>query len=91
VKHGGGRERIALDDQAAPHTERDVDILALDSALRRLAELDERKCKVVEMRFFGGLSIEETAEALNIARSTVTEDWRFARAWVLRELAEAAA
>ena len=86
AKHGGGHDRITLNDRAAAAEERDVDVLALDGVLRRLAELDQRKSKVVEMRFFGGLSIEETALALNIARSTVTEDWRFARAWVLREL-----
>jgi RNA polymerase sigma factor (TIGR02999 family) len=86
VKHGGGLQRIALDDAEIPADEREVDLIALDAALRRLAEMDERKSQVVALRFFGGLGIDQVAEALGVARSTVTEDWRFARAWIVREL-----
>ena len=85
-KRGGGRQRVALHEAIASVDDRDLDLLALDEALEQIARIDERKAKVVEMRFFGGLSIEETAEALGIARATVTEDWRFARAWVIRHL-----
>ncbi len=86
ARHGGGRDRVTLDEALAGKDERDVDVLALDEALSRLAELDQRKAQIVELRFFGGLGIEETAVALGIARSTVTDDWRFARAWLAREL-----
>lgn len=64
----------------------DLDLIALDMALRRLAALDERKARIVELRFFSGMSIEQTAEALGIARSTVTEEWRLARAWIAQEM-----
>jgi len=62
------------------------EVVAIDLALNRLANVDERKSKVFEMRFFGGLSLEETAEALQISPTTVVRDWRFARAWLRREL-----
>jgi RNA polymerase sigma factor (sigma-70 family) len=64
-------------------------IVAIDLALERLAKADERKCRVLEMRFFGGLSVEETAEALGVAPNTVIRDWNFARAWLRRELGDA--
>ena len=63
-----------------------LDVLRLDDALTKLAELDPRRSRVVELRFFGGLNIEETATVLGVARSTVTEDWRLARAWLACEL-----
>jgi RNA polymerase sigma factor (TIGR02999 family) len=88
-KRGGGRQRVALDDAVAVTPGRPTDLLELDDAMRRLAGLDERKAKIVELRFFGGLSIKETAEALDLARSTVTEDWRMARAWLACELKHA--
>jgi RNA polymerase sigma factor (TIGR02999 family) len=63
-----------------------VDVVALDDALEALARVDERKSQVVEMRFFGGLSVEETAEVLNVSRETVKRDWKFAKMWLLRHL-----
>jgi RNA polymerase sigma factor (TIGR02999 family) len=87
LARGGGRQRVALDDEAAAKEEAAAfDILALDTIMIRLASLDERKAKVVEMRIFGGMSIEEVSEALDISRTTVTKDWRMARAWLAREL-----
>ncbi len=64
----------------------DLDVLALDRALERLAIVDERKSRVVELRFFGGLSVEETAEVLHVSTDTVKRDWRLAKLWLLREL-----
>lgn len=66
--------------------ERSPDIVALDEALERLASVDERKSKVVELRFFGGLSVEETAEVLNVSSFTIARDWTLAKAWLRREL-----
>jgi DNA-directed RNA polymerase specialized sigma subunit len=67
-------------------TEKDADLLALDEALRGLATIDERKSQIVEMRFFGGLSVDETAEVLKLAPITVTREWNKAKAWLYREL-----
>ncbi len=87
VKHGGGMQRVTLDEAAvAPDLPCEVDLLKLEQALTNLAKLDDRKSRVVELRFFGGLSIEAAAEVLGVARSTITEDWRFARAWLVCEL-----
>jgi RNA polymerase sigma factor (TIGR02999 family) len=77
---------VPLDAAAVLSPQQVEDIVAVDLALRRLAELDERKSRVFELRFFGGLSLEETAEALGVAPRTVVRDWRFARAWLRREL-----
>jgi len=77
-----------LEDATAAAHETDVDLLALDDALTRLAALDERQAKVVEMRYFTGLGIEETAEALGISPATVKREWASARAWLKRELSE---
>ncbi|MBL8843274.1 MAG: sigma-70 family RNA polymerase sigma factor [Planctomycetes bacterium] len=88
-KRGGGRAREAtgaLDAVVAPDAGEAVDLLALDEALTRLAALDERKAKVVELRYFAGLSVEEVAEAQGSSPATVKRDWEFARAWLLREL-----
>ena len=85
-KHGGHHQRITLDEALVADHQSTVDILHLHDVLEKLTAIDERKGRVVELRFFGGLSIEETAEALGVARSTVTEDWRFARAWIVCEL-----
>ncbi|MCP3903938.1 MAG: sigma-70 family RNA polymerase sigma factor [Planctomycetes bacterium] len=86
-RHGGNAARIAVDEGliAGEHPN-DVDLLSLEDALSRLTELDERKGRVVELRFFGGLDIDQTAQVLGVARSTVTEDWRMARAWLVKEL-----
>jgi len=66
--------------------EESADLVAVDDALNRLAKVDERKSRVVEMRFFGGLSVEETAEVLKVSPETVMRDWRLAKAWLLREM-----
>jgi len=89
LKRGGERERRSVDtapEMAAPDHGEPVDLLALDELLQRLAQLDERKAKVVEMRYFAGLSVEETAAALQVSPATVKRDWDFARVWLLREL-----
>jgi RNA polymerase sigma factor (TIGR02999 family) len=88
-KRGGGREKRRLDtafDFAAPDGSDPVDLIALDGALERLALLDARKAKVVELRFFAGLSVEEAAAALAASPATVKRDWEFAKVWLLREL-----
>ena len=86
AKRGGGARKVALDEAAVLTTERAAELVALDEALSRLAELDERKSKVVEMRYFGGLSVEETAEVLSVHPDTVTREWRRAKAFLRREL-----
>ena len=85
VKRGGGARRIPF-DEALVSVERNIDLVELDDALRRLADLDPRKGQVVEMRFFAGLSVEETATALGVSPVTVMRDWRVARAWLFKEL-----
>jgi RNA polymerase sigma-70 factor, ECF subfamily len=87
LKRGGGAERIALDESAAVLPEPSRDLLAIDEALKRLAAVDQRKSEVVELRFFGGLSVKETAEVLKVSAETVQRDWKFAKAWLLGELA----
>lgn len=89
-KRGGWQDRVELGDEAVEMSVRSAQILALDESLRALAELDERKGSVVELKYFGGLTNEETAEVLNISVETVKRDWRFARTWLLRELTERA-
>jgi RNA polymerase sigma-70 factor (ECF subfamily) len=86
LKRGGGVEHISLDETALLGVDQDVDLVALDDAMNALARLDPRKVKVVEMRFFGGLSVEESAEVLNVSPVTVKRDWRAAKAWLYREL-----
>lgn len=81
-KRGGGRARLALADDLAPAGDGEFDAIALDDALKKLAELDERKARVVELRFFSGLSVEEVAEVLAVSVTTVEGDWRMARAWL---------
>jgi len=85
-KRGGGAQRVALDDAVGAAPPLDVDLVALDRALEALTQVDERKSRVIEMRFFGGLTVEETAEALHISTDTVKRDWRLAKLWLLREL-----
>jgi RNA polymerase sigma factor (TIGR02999 family) len=85
-KRGGGAVRITLDEVVAPVAEPSIDVLALDEALERLARLDERHARVVELRYFGGLSVEETAAALELSPATVKRAWTLARAWLYREL-----
>jgi RNA polymerase sigma factor (TIGR02999 family) len=85
-KRGGGATMVSLDEALVVSNEPDQDLVALDQALTALALVDERKSQVVEMRFFGGLSLEETAEALHVSRDTVKRDWKMAKLWLLREL-----
>ena len=85
-KRGGGLARVSLDDAATVCSEPDQNLLELDDALQSLAEVDPRKSKVVELKFFGGLSTDETAEVLRVSRETVVRDWRLAKVWLLREM-----
>jgi RNA polymerase sigma factor (TIGR02999 family) len=87
-KRGGGGVRLSLEDVQLPAEQRAASLVALDEALGRLAAMDERKCRVVEMRFFGGLSDEEIAEVLGVTTRTVLRDWKKARLWLYRELSE---
>lgn len=86
LKRGGGAIQVALEEAALIANEPGADLVALDEALTTLAAFDERKSKVVELRFFGGLSVEETAEVLKVSAVTVMRDWGLAKAWLLREL-----
>jgi RNA polymerase sigma-70 factor, ECF subfamily len=88
-KRGGGAVRVTFDELALAPAEPGHDLVALDDALQALAQVDERKSKVIELRFFGGLSVEETAEVLGVSVDTVMRDWKLARAWLLRELTAA--
>ena len=88
-KRGGLAEKITLADNLVAAENRSEEIVALDDALKQLAVLDKRKSRVVEMKFFGGLNIEEIAEVLKLSPETVKRDWKFARTWLLRELAGA--
>ncbi len=85
-KRGAGQTLVALEDGSAAASPRSVDLLALDVALERLASHDERQSRLVELRVFGGLTIDETAEALGISPATVSLDWKHAQAWLHREL-----
>ena len=84
-KRGGALHRVTLDSDL-PVASAPVDLIAIDEALQALSEAYERKAQVVELRFFGGLSVEETAEVLKISQETVMRDWKFAKNWLLREL-----
>ena len=86
LKRGGGVQHVSLEEAAVVGGDEDVDLLALDDAMNGLARIDPRKVQVVEMRFFGGLSVEETAEVLRVSTVTVKRDWRAARAWLYRKL-----
>ncbi|MFN0122533.1 MAG: sigma-70 family RNA polymerase sigma factor [Blastocatellia bacterium] len=86
AKRGGGARRVSFDEALAVSDERMTELIALDDALCALAALDERKSRVAELRFFGGLSVEETAEAVKVSPVTVMREWRLAKAWLHREL-----
>ncbi len=90
-KRGGATQKLSLDEARFSPEERPADLLALDEALKALAETDERKARVVELRFFGGLNMEETAEVLQVSEKTIRRDWQMAKLWLHRELAETAA
>ena len=86
AKRGGAAQQVSLPEAAVFSRERAPDLVALDEALRALARIDERKSRVVELRFFGGMSVGETAEILNVSPETVMRDWRLAKSWLLHEL-----
>jgi len=91
VKRGGTAVKVMLDENANFTHERASELLALDDALQRLARMDERKSRIVELRYFGGLTVEETAQVLGISDKTVMRDWNLAKAWLYRELTNNAA
>jgi RNA polymerase sigma factor (TIGR02999 family) len=86
LKRGGAIPHISLEETPSVCEEPDVNLVALDDALKALAAVDERKSKVVELKFFGGLNVEETAEVLRVSSDTVMRDWKLAKIWLLREL-----
>jgi len=86
LKHGGGFRRVALDESLALSAGKDEDLLVVDDALTRLAEIDERQARIVELRFFGGMTIDEAAHVLEVSSQTVALDWRMARAWLRQRL-----
>jgi RNA polymerase sigma-70 factor (ECF subfamily) len=87
-KRAGETIRLESNELKQPAAKQDVDLVALDDALTALSRMDVRKARVVELRFFGGLSVEETAEVLEVSPETVTRDWRLARAWLLKEISD---
>lgn len=87
-KRGGGTRLVSLDVDQIVVSEANCNLLDVDDALNHLARIDERKSQVVEMRFFGGLSVDETAEVLKVSPETVLREWKFAKAWLLRELSQ---
>ena len=85
-KRGGSAPKLSLDEAIEASTERAADLVALDAALESLTRIDERKGRVIELRFFGGLSVEETAEVLAVSPQTVLRDWKLAKAWLYQEM-----
>jgi RNA polymerase sigma factor (TIGR02999 family) len=90
LKRGGGAKQVSLHEVADLPVERDADLVALDDAIKALSQVDQRKGQVVEMRFFGGLSVKEVAEVLKVSEQTVLRDWQLAKVWLLRELGQEA-
>ena len=88
AKHGGTASKLSLDEAAGLSQERDVDLVALDEALARLATFDPRQSRIVELRFFGGLTVEEAAEVLEISPATVKREWNMAKAWLHCEISK---
>jgi RNA polymerase sigma factor (TIGR02999 family) len=86
TQRGGTRQRVSLDAAVVPSAARHPDLVALDEALKRLESVHPRKSQVVELRYFGGMKLEEAATVLGVSRDTVKRDWRFAKLWLLREL-----
>lgn len=89
AKHGGGLKRINIDEVLYLSHQKDKRLIALDDALKQLQAADSRKARLVELRYFGGLSVEETAAVLKVSVETVTRDWRLARGWLLSEIEKA--
>ncbi len=88
LKRGGADQRMTFDEGLVLSPEKEGDLIELDEALRELAEFDERKSKVVELRFFGGLGVKETAEVLQVSPGTVMRDWKLAKLWLLRKMSQ---
>lgn len=86
AKRGGGAQKLTLDEAIATPQERDLDLVALDDALTTLAEIDPQQGRIIELRYFGGLTIGETAEVLSISPATVKRDWNMAKAWLYGEI-----
>ena len=86
VKHGDGNAEVTLDEASFVESGKPADLVQLDEALNKLAELDPRKVQVIELRFFGGLSVQETAVVLQISNRTVLREWNLAKAWLYREI-----
>jgi len=89
AKRGSGAEKLSIDSVSEPAVDPEVDVIALDAALERLAALDPVQARIVELRFFGGLTIEETSEVVGVGPTTVKREWQMARAWLFRELGKA--
>jgi len=89
AKRGGGAQPVSLDESLVVSPKHSTDLVAVDDALKALAQVDARKAQVVELRFFGGLTVEESAEVLKVSPETVQRDWKLAKAWLLRELSQA--
>jgi RNA polymerase sigma-70 factor (ECF subfamily) len=89
LKRGGGAQKVTFDEALIPSPKRGQDLVLLDDALNALARVDARKSRVVELRFFGGLSVEETSEVLKVSQETVLRDWKLAKAWLTREMSKA--
>jgi RNA polymerase sigma-70 factor, ECF subfamily len=87
AKRGGGAIQVSLDEAITTAQEQSTNVMVLDDALKSLEQIDSRQSRIVELRFFGGLSIEETAEVLKVSQGTVMRDWTFARAWLRNEMA----
>ena len=87
-KRGGQARKLSLDEAIAVGNERPVDLIALDEALERLAQMDAEKCRLVELRYFAGLSVEETAEAMGMSVATVMRHWSMAKAWLRKQMGE---
>lgn len=88
LKRGGGAQQVSLDEVLLVSTQRADEVVAVDDALKDLAEFDQRKSQIVELRFFGGLSIEETAELLKVSPGTVMRDWTLAKAWLRKQIVD---
>lgn len=88
LRHGGGRYRLCLTEGLALSPQRDEDLLAVDEALQKLTKVDPRQATIVELRFFGGLSVEEVAEAMGLSKRTIEKEWTMVRAWLRSELGE---
>ena len=86
AKRGGGAARVPFDDEMGAHLEKNIDLVALDEAMNKLAQRDPRKAKVVEQRFFAGIEMSQIAENLGVSLSTVKRDWEYARTWLMREI-----